>query len=82
MTAPAPSRSPFVGRETELAVLHAALADARRGQGRMVLVGGEPGIGKSRLIEQLALVRDRRAGARRVVVAKVESATATVPPAL
>lgn len=53
MAAPS-SRSPFVGRESERAVLRTALADARAGQGRLVLVGGEPGIGKSRLMEQLA----------------------------
>jgi len=54
MTVPSASAAPFVGREAERALLQAALADARRGQGRMVLVGGEPGIGKSRLVEQLA----------------------------
>lgn len=53
MSPPSPSR-PFVGRASERALLHAALVDARAGRGRLVLVGGEPGIGKSRLIEQLA----------------------------
>lgn len=43
-----------MGREPERAMLRAALADAQGGQGRLVLVGGEPGIGKSRLLEQLA----------------------------
>jgi tetratricopeptide (TPR) repeat protein len=47
------TRAPFVGRENERTLLRAALADAQRGQGRMVLVGGEPGIGKSRVLEQL-----------------------------
>jgi tetratricopeptide (TPR) repeat protein len=51
---PPPNRSPFVGRAPERAQLRAALADAQRGQGRLVLVGGEPGIGKSRLMEELA----------------------------
>ena len=45
----------FVGRESERAVLRAALDGACRGQGRLVLIGGEPGIGKSRLVEQLAV---------------------------
>ena len=40
----------YAGRETELALLTAALAKTRQGQGQFVTVMGEPGIGKSRLL--------------------------------
>jgi hypothetical protein len=43
-----------VGREAELAELVAALDDAIAGHGRLFLLVGEPGIGKSRLAEELA----------------------------
>ena len=42
--------TPLVGRERELIMLAEAWDSARRGQGRVVLLGGEPGVGKSRLI--------------------------------
>jgi tetratricopeptide (TPR) repeat protein len=44
----------FVGRAAELDVLDAALIRARGGEAALVLVGGEPGIGKSSLIDQFA----------------------------
>ncbi len=46
--------SPFVGRETELGALAARLQEAREGRGGVVLVAGEPGIGKTRLLEEFA----------------------------
>jgi DNA-binding SARP family transcriptional activator len=49
----APPRRVFVGRAHELAELHGALDDALGGRGRLVLLTGEPGIGKSRLAEEL-----------------------------
>ena len=43
----------FVGRERELGELEAALVRARSGHGGTYLIGGEPGIGKSRLAAEL-----------------------------
>ena len=44
----------FVGREVELAELLGGLEEALAGHGRLFLLGGEPGIGKSRLADELA----------------------------
>ena len=46
--------TPFVGRTAELAQLECAWADVRQGRGRVVSIVGEAGIGKSRLLRELA----------------------------
>ena len=46
-------RLPFVGRERELVILSAALGPVRMGFGNIVELIGEPGMGKSRLVEEL-----------------------------
>jgi class 3 adenylate cyclase/tetratricopeptide (TPR) repeat protein len=57
-----PSRSTFVGRDRELRQLLDVLDTAATGRGRLVLISGEPGIGKSRLADELAAhARMRRA---------------------
>ena len=43
----------LVGRSAELAVFTAALAAARRGEGRAVFVSGEAGVGKTRLVREV-----------------------------
>ncbi|TWO71713.1 AAA family ATPase [Caenimonas sedimenti] len=43
---------PFVGRKAALAELLAAAERARRGESPLVVVSGEPGIGKTRLVEE------------------------------
>src|SRR5262245_26892318 len=47
-----PTDRVFVGRVAEREALAAHIAEARQGKGRVVLVGGEPGIGKTRLVEE------------------------------
>ncbi|MFZ0705802.1 MAG: AAA family ATPase [Candidatus Korobacteraceae bacterium] len=52
--------APLVGRKQELALIATALDDAVRGRGSAWLVGGESGVGKSRLLDEVrskALVR-------------------------
>jgi class 3 adenylate cyclase/tetratricopeptide (TPR) repeat protein len=51
--APAERKLPFVDRERERAVLGASVAPVRMGFGTLVELVGEPGIGKSRLAEEL-----------------------------
>ncbi len=48
------TRSIFVGREREFEELRRGLEEALSGNGRMFLVAGEPGIGKTRLANELA----------------------------
>jgi DNA-binding SARP family transcriptional activator len=48
-------RGVFAGRDPELAKLIAGLDDAFDGRGRLFLLAGEPGIGKSRLAEELVV---------------------------
>lgn len=56
-----PGRGPIVGRGAELARLRAALDAAEHGEGALVLLAGEVGVGKSRLLQELAReARERR----------------------
>ncbi len=57
------SRGALVGRKRELAELEGALAQAVAGEGRVFLVSGEPGIGKTRLMAEVG-ARAPAAGAR------------------
>ncbi len=47
------TRTPLVGRDEELAMLERRWQQAKSGEGSIVLLSGEPGIGKSRLAQTL-----------------------------
>ena len=55
-----PQGAAFVGRAAELAELVGGLDDAFAGHGRLFLLAGEPGIGKSRLAEALIAAAEER----------------------
>ena len=51
--------TPLVGRDQELSLLVDCWATSRKGEGQVVLINGEPGIGKSRMLRAF---RDRFGG--------------------
>jgi predicted ATPase len=58
--ASAPLVAPIVGREAELNVLQQRLATALQGQRQLVFIAGEPGIGKTALVDTfVARIRNR-----------------------
>ena len=57
---PVVARTPVVGRAPELAALTARLEGAIAGHGGIALLAGEPGIGKTRLAEELAAIAHDR----------------------
>jgi tetratricopeptide (TPR) repeat protein len=56
-------RGGFVGRDREMAELNAGLRAALAGRGCLFVIGGEAGVGKTRLAEEVARVAEKR-GAR------------------
>lgn len=47
-----PPSLPFVGRQAELSALEAAYQEAKQGAARLLLISGEAGIGKTRLLQE------------------------------
>src|ERR687892_1976052 len=68
----------FVGRAGQLAELEAALHDAAEGGSSLVLVAGESGVGKSRLLDELT-GRARERGALVLVGDCVELGEGELP---
>jgi DNA-binding CsgD family transcriptional regulator len=57
----AASLSPdFVGREREMGELVAALDTALSGHGQIVMLAGDPGIGKTRIVQEMSTIADAR----------------------
>jgi transcriptional regulator with AAA-type ATPase domain len=50
----------FVGRQREMGKLKAILGDALSGQGQLLMLVGEPGIGKTRTAQELAAHAETR----------------------
>ncbi|HMI94394.1 MAG TPA: AAA family ATPase, partial [Polyangiales bacterium] len=69
--------TPYVGRRSELATLEGYLAEAGRGEARLVSVMGPPGVGKTRLLHELV----RRARERGFIVLRGQCQSyGTIPP--
>jgi DNA-binding SARP family transcriptional activator len=73
-------RTPYVGRDAERAELGRLLDRALQGHGALVLIGGEPGVGKTRLTEEIGAEASRR-GIRALVgrCYEIEGAPPYVP---
>ena len=74
------ARTPYVGRETERAELARRIEQAGQGRGGLVLIGGEPGVGKTRLTEEMGA--DAAGRGTRVLVGRcyeIEGAPPYVP---
>jgi DNA-binding SARP family transcriptional activator/tetratricopeptide (TPR) repeat protein len=67
-----PDASPFVGRREELERLRSRWVRTVRGNGGVAFVCGEAGIGKSRLVSELALIAEGEGG-------RVLAATTSLP---
>jgi class 3 adenylate cyclase/DNA-binding SARP family transcriptional activator len=56
----APPSTPLVGRSREFGRLEAALADLSNGRGQVLLVRGDVGLGKSRIVAELRALAEKR----------------------
>ena len=74
-----PKPTSFVGRNGELSLLESRLQAAARGEGGLVLIAGEPGIGKTRLLQE---IRDRARSGGWVVLTGSAYDTEGMPPYL
>lgn len=69
--------TPFVGRHNELSILDLGWSAATSGRGNIIAVSGEPGVGKSRLLEEY--LRAKRADGETVLWASAKPFSRDVP---
>ena len=74
--APRAALTPLVGREEEIELLLRRWQRAKSGEGQVVLLSGEPGIGKSRLVARAAGAARGRAAHRCAISARRTTRTA------
>src|SRR6516165_11889064 len=75
--------SPLTGRETEIGLLEDRWEQAQEGMGQVVLVIGEPGLGKSRLVQTLTRrVQVQVSDASSTATAKSASESANQTPTI
>ena len=76
---PEASETPLIGRSTELAMLVNRFTEAQWGRGGVVAVVGEAGVGKSRLVAELARIASEQDG--RVLVGRCYQSEQIYPSA-
>ena len=69
--------TPLIGRDQEMARLRAALAEAVSGQGRVMAFVGEAGVGKTRLVAELAAEAPAESG--RVLIGRCHESEQILP---
>jgi DNA-binding SARP family transcriptional activator len=75
--APAESETPLIGRDAELGRLHQGWQTAAQGEGRLAVILGEAGIGKTRLVEELVAEATRQGAS--VLLGRAHESEAILP---
>ena len=73
--------TPLIGRDNEVSLLKDRWEQAQEGMGQVVLIVGEPGLGKSRLIHTLKLYVEEETGVGARTMAASARSSSTTPAA-
>ena len=71
------NRTPFVGRDQERSELRRLVDGLAEGKGSLALIGGEPGVGKTRLAEEIA--QEAKKEGHRILVGRCHDVDAPTP---